>query len=383
MNILIVTEYYTSKTNMTVKAYADALKMLGHKVKILTYFSESSTDDIIYMPVFSFFEYHYFTSLSLYDKFQKLLLIVLGIPLTSVFIKLKIKYIYNSINRDNFIPDLIFQFTGGAYDYEMFKLCKKLSYHFNSKYYIHLFDPIPGLKEWGERDIIIKSTIKLLKPYLQSANMVSSVSDAMTFYFKRIFNLSSSKTKTLYMPINYKPLDLSKEASIFSFLYLGTIYGKRDPSCLFTSFKKLAEDGISFNFVLAGTKLNFKEITQKYPSLEKHLKIIDWTDDPDDLIAKSSALIDINADIEGDVFISSKLMRYLGFNKPILVIANKNSASYDFASKFQGTVLTSNNFDDIYSSLNHVLKTDFSTIDRKYELTKYKAINLVSGHLRD
>ncbi len=94
-------------------------------------------------------------------------------------------------------------------------------------------------------------------------------------------------------------------------------------------------------------------------------------------------MLDLNSNTEGDVFISSKLMKYLGYNKPILVIGHKESASYDFSSKFSGVYFASNTQKDIESAMNHIFESISNELVGKTEVASYSLQNIVENYINN
>ncbi|SHI61633.1 hypothetical protein [Flavobacterium haoranii] len=70
--------------------------------------------------------------------------------------------------KKKFTPDLVLQFSGGAYEEFFFFLSFKMASKFNIPRYIHSYDPLPGSTDWGENEIIRKATIKILKKYFKN-----------------------------------------------------------------------------------------------------------------------------------------------------------------------------------------------------------------------
>ena len=73
---------------------------------------------------------------------------------------------------------------------------------------------------------------------------------------------------------------------------------------------------------------------------------------PEDYIRKSSVLIDIDADIANDVFISSKLIQYLSYDRTILCISPENSPARKLLqNKTKTVIISGHKQDDILSAL--------------------------------
>lgn len=379
MKIILFTEFYKShKNDILVFNYVESLKNQGHKVKVICCATSIISNDVFQLSMHFNLDYKKFILNRWYSFFYKVILILFRRSFTKYLFKDTFSSLNKRIIKEKFKPDLVLQFAGGAYEAFLFDLSEKFSTEYGVPYFIHSFDPIPNTAEWGEKPALRNATIQLLTPFITAANRVSAVSPRMTAYFKNTYGLASENMYTLYMPIEYHKIDQKKTDRI-SFLYLGNIYGMRDPKPMFSAFNQLMDENSKIELVLAGTKLNKEILINEFPNFKGGLKFIDWTDEPDELIKNCSVLIDLNADIPGDVFISSKLMRYLGSDKPILVIGNRESASFDFSSKFSGIHFSINNEKEILKTVNHILFNKKNRTDRESEIKAYEVSKLASS----
>ena len=376
MKILLFTEFYKShKNEILVFNYVNSLKNQGHKVKVICCATEIPSSEVLQLSMYFGLNYKKLISNRWFSYLYKVILILFRRSFTRFLFKDTYFSLNKRIMKEKFKPDLVLQFTGGAYEAFLFDLSKRFSAEYKVPYFLHSFDPIPNIPEWGEKPVLRNAVIELLTPFITSAHRVSAVSPRMTAYFKETYGLAVEKIYTLYMPIEFHKIDQKKTDRI-SFLYLGSIYGKRDPKPLFDAFNEIMNKIPNIELVLAGTKLNKEDLFATYSNFKNGLKFIEWTDQPNELIKNCSVLIDLNADIPGDVFISSKLMRYLGFDKPILVIGNEESASFDFSTMFSGTFFSSNNQKNISQTIDQILDSKFS-FERSIEINEYEVSKLI------
>ncbi|AZB91498.1 hypothetical protein DKE41_018570 [Acinetobacter pittii] len=77
-------------------------------------------------------------------------------------------------------------------------------------------------------------------------------------------------------------------------------------------------------------------------------------------------MIDIDADIENDVFISSKFFNYLMINRKILCITGKNSPVTKFVRdmNISDISIVSHENDDIYININRIILNERNIINR-------------------
>jgi glycosyltransferase involved in cell wall biosynthesis len=114
-----------------------------------------------------------------------------------------------------------------------------------------------------------------------------------------------------------------------TFLYLGSLYGKRDPKLLIDLFLTLIDIIADAKLIFVGSSISLSNYSIPADKLN-NFEVIEWTDEPEKYIEEAEVLLDYNANIEEDVFLSSKLTKYIGFNRKVLVLSGKNSAPQIF-----------------------------------------------------
>lgn len=215
--------------------------------------------------------------------------------------------------------------SSGNIPIRLMRLGQKLSKKFNIPYLLHATDPLPSPKEWGEKEIYRKAVIKAISPFYKKADLISASNPVMLDYQLKSLGLIQKKSFVLYNPLSeWKELD-EKKIVKNSFLYLGSVYGKRDPHVLIKTFLSLLEKVPDARLVFVGSRINLGNF-EIPPKSRSNFVSIDWTEDVEKYIQEAEVLIDYNANIQGDVFLSSKLSKYIGYNRKILVICTKSSA---------------------------------------------------------
>ncbi|WP_133159985.1 hypothetical protein [Cloacibacterium normanense] len=270
--------------------------------------------------------------------------------------------------------------SSGNVSVRLLRIGKKISETYNLPYIIHSTDPIPSPKPWGDKEIFRSALFSAIKPFYKMANLVGSSNTVMLEYQLSYMPTIKGKSFVLYNPVSQWQELEENRIERGTFLYLGSIYGKRDPSFLISQFLILIE---KYNFV----KLKFvgSDIDILKYNIPKHriknFEVISWTDNVEKYIASSEVLLDLNANIEKDVFLSSKLSKYLSYNRKILVMCAKESAPAILINdnpnigvwKFQYNL---DNFIDLSSE---ILNTNFSNwIYRKKLCFDFSAKNQTS-----
>ena len=207
-------------------------------------------------------------------------------------------------------------------------LGKKLKNFFNAKWIAHNSDPWSGNHFNGYEDIINEKNLELEKECFVCADkLIFTSSETVEFYKSRypqfsdkIYVLNHSYDKELY------PKDITsikKDKIILR--YIGGFYGQRTPEPIYKVIDKLVQDkkDLNFTFEIYGFGRSIKNLMKKYDVLDyvhfkgsvSYIKSLELMKTADYLI-----LIDAPSDNKS-IFFPSKLVDYMGANKPIIVIS--------------------------------------------------------------
>jgi hypothetical protein len=149
-------------------------------------------------------------------------------------------------------------------------------------------------------------------------------------------------------------------------------------------FLALLDIVIDARLIFVGSSINLSDYSipeNKY----NNFKVVDWTDIPEKYIEESDILLDYNANIENDVFISSKLTKYIGYNRKILVLSGDNSAPKQFIADQHNLGIWNSGFstDDFVCKALEALQTDFSKWNKRIEFCKSKNASVQIRELID
>jgi glycosyltransferase involved in cell wall biosynthesis len=248
----------------------------------------------------------------------------------------------------NYKPDIIYSrgspisaMTVGA------KLSKKLKIPLIT----HFADPIPATEEWLSNN---KKRLKLLatiKPIIKYTKAISFVTEQM-------YNYQLSLVKDLACKdVFISPNIISAHKSILEnrnpnliFLFLGSFTKERNPNLILNEFMNFCEINPKAEFHIYGNGIHTAHIDSKFKKCDNiffHSEIKDI----DKVINSVDILVDVDTEIENQVFLSGKMMEYLSHNKIILSITTLNSPAYDLLKKLNNTsVLTNHKKENIYNS---------------------------------
>ena len=106
-----------------------------------------------------------------------------------------------------------------------------------------------------------------------------------------------------------------------------------------------------------------KSITTKARSA---IEIHPFTRDLDPFYKNATALIDIDADLENDVFLSSKIVNYLNINRIIISETGLNSPSRHLFKEISSIIHCDHNSDELYEAMikSNLIRSNISYEDR-------------------
>lgn len=238
--------------------------------------------------------------------------------------------------KKEFNPDVVLSFIS-AYGFRVLELGFSISKNNSIPFAIHAVDPLPSTPAWGEHPILRKAIISIIKPYYKHASIISATNEAMLKYQLDVLNIRSKKnTGVIYNPAKTPDKILNDPSEPNSFLYLGTLYAKRNPQLIIDTFNDFLHEVKDSKFYFVGnnrcTNLNIPE------ALKQRVVFVDWTENPEAYIEKTRTLVDIDANIHGDVFMSSKISQYLMYNRTVLCITPQGSPVEVFTKNLNKTV---------------------------------------------
>lgn len=276
-----------------------------------------------------------FTSIR-YTKIDKSLLVITHKDWNSRSWVKKGLYEFKKI-YDIFNPDVVLSFVS-AYDFHVLEIGFIISKYINRPFAIHSFDSIPSPPGWGENNYLRKAIISIIKPYYEHAKFISATNETMLQYQIEILKLSVNKKicAVIYNPAKIPNTSLGPPLETNSFIYLGTLYEKRNPQLIIDIFYDYYKENRPSKFYFIGdnrcTDIKIPE------EIKENVIFHNWTDNPEEFIARINTLVDIDSNIPGDVFMSSKLSQYLMYNRPILCITHHNSPAENFTKSLTQTV---------------------------------------------
>lgn len=113
----------------------------------------------------------------------------------------------------------------------------------------------------------------------------------------------------------------------FVFLFTGSVYGPRRLSYLFGAFRELLRDRPDCEIWFVGTHDIGAQVAGLEPGVRAGVKVFPRTGDLGPYYGAAGALVDIDADLPDDVFLSSKITNYILVDRPIISETGPRSES--------------------------------------------------------
>lgn len=187
----------------------------------------------------------------------------------------------------------------------------------------YFVDAIPSPVEWVGNTLYRRTVESIVRRVSGKISFLGGLSSEMLEYQKTLF--PEQVSSAVFLPpmesAEIRPLPNPENPPLF--LYAGRIYGRRSARHLLEAFSSM--EG-SARLVFAGSDRRIhREIKLYAPRCSDRIEVLPWVSDLEPLIARATALIDLDAELEKDVYLSSKLFTYLAYPRPIVNITGARS----------------------------------------------------------
>jgi len=289
----------------------------------------------------------------------KLCLVLFHFPLNELKWIKKVKRTAIKITNNN-RPDLIMTLVSAS-DYAILVAGSKISSRLKIPLYIHGTDPMPAPPHWGEKPVLRRAIMKTIHKAFKKAKYLSLSNETMLEYQLKMLGLNKTqRTFVIHNPVpdqflTTQPVSQDKDIDIF--LFLGNTYTMRKPDLLIRAFAVYAKANQKAVLKFAGSRNPDLDNYDIPINIRSRIKCETWTKKPQDIIEEASVLVDLDIQAEHDVFISSKLMQYIGTDKVILSITSPSSPSSGFLNPIRDSVVFSRHDpDQIVAAMDRAIK---------------------------
>lgn len=235
---------------------------------------------------------------------------------------------------------------------------------------IYSVDAIPTPLAWQPNEELRNKLYRHLNKYIPRADAFFSANPIMMQYEKDTFAQFQGYSGVLLTPCDDKATvnHVSERHSAITFLYAGCIYGPRSTNALLTGFEKFHKKQPQARLVFVGklydTDFTGFDYLLNSGAIERH----PFTTDLSDFYNKADVLIDLNANIRNDVFLSSKICNYLSYNKPILTISQDGSPVRAMLNGVESVVHSHHDAEEIFTAMEKTAAMTGQPIDDRKEL---------------
>ncbi len=192
---------------------------------------------------------------------------------------------------------------------------------------VYSVDALPIPLTWNN-DVAGSSRIsRFINRYVPHFDAFFSANPIMLQYEKNVFPELKCHTGVMLSPCAGNLVQEYHEGhrDIMTFLYAGHIYGPRRTDLMMAGFKEYLKTHPKSRLVFVGRSED-SDFTGFESLLESgHIVRHGFTSDIETYYREADILLDLNADAENDVYLSSKVCNYLSYDKPIISLSQDGS----------------------------------------------------------
>lgn len=276
--------------------------------------------------------------------------------------------------------DLVFSMASYGH-YSPMMTGKKIALRWNKRHFVYSVDAIPAPVGWLKDDLFYRKTKRLVAKSLADVDGLFSANEKMLAFQLDIvkpkkniisgvvYNPSYGGVKTYGLPADNTNV----------FLYTGGIYGQRKPKYILGAFRKLLQTYPDSRFEFVGTAIPEEAFSDFTKEERDKIVIHGFAKDLQPFYERATALIDIDADLPDDIYLSSKMTNYIMINRPIICETGENSPSMTLFKGIPSIFQCGHNVDALAAAMCKAVeqkgKIDFE--DRKEVIALFNLENIV------
>lgn len=213
---------------------------------------------------------------------------------------------------------------------------------------LHFTDPEPS-EFVIKNKLILKRSLRHYKEVINTVDIVSFGTEEMKHHQELLMDVSLGE-KSFVSPDVSRDSEmkfLPKDTKSFTknIVYLGSFGEYRNPIPLFNAIDSINEKGIEMKLLIYSNRPRSISYTSPNISFQGSVQDIDAP------LKMSDVLVDIDAEIENNPYLSSKVKDYLPVNRPILEISKKGTPIYNLAYNNPSFCFVINDKESIESGL--------------------------------
>ena len=279
-----------------------------------------------------------------------------------------------------FNPDIVLTFASSD-GYSIIDLGNIVSHKFKIPHHIHAVDALPAPECWGENIFLRKIKIHYIKQLCSNVKIYTSTNRQMLDYQLQLIDNPDILSEIIYNPINTNFIHRDKDQQKTQVLYIGNLTSNNKGRSGIEYYKAIVQlNSINnYEFIFLGTCIDIKNKFNEIYPLPENIQFIPWTDNVDEYIKSSSLLIDIDIHADNDVYLSSKLIKYLNSDLPILSITGTNSPASNLLNIKGLGVLPISHHSQLIK--NSIINSESIYVDKKIRtqfIEKFMINNIIS-----
>lgn len=215
-----------------------------------------------------------------------------------------------------------------ASNYSSLILGRKISNYTGLPWLVYSVDALPAPESWNRDKKTRNCRIKQLRDLLKDSDGLFMSNPIMLKYELDVLGSYKGFADVVFTPSLAKVIETEKierQEECITFLYTGEIYAPRNIESVIEGFKTFTEKYNNSKLVFVGHYIPI--LLSGYGDLIQsgRLECFDYTSDLSSFFKRADILLDINADVRDDVFLSSKICNYISYDKPIITISEEGS----------------------------------------------------------
>ena len=252
------------------------------------------------------------------------------------------------------------------------------------KFALYTVDAIPAPGGWTRKRSVFRGKKRIVARNFASADYVAASNAHMLEYQLSVFhNKEGLRSQVLLTPSPDRYYNYPASDEVV-FLYTGSLYGMRNPNHFLKAFKRLLARYPQAQFVLVGMEQKLGKINRILNEEErKHIIKERYVSDLEPYFRRATVLVDIDADLDKDPFLSSKIVTYLKVNRVILSETGRITPSREMFAGLNTVVQCDHNEESLYEGMLRAIEIANSNPDfsEREPLIKEFSIERVSGLL--
>lgn len=251
----------------------------------------------------------------------------------------------------------------------------------------YFVDAIPAPIGWSKDDGYFRAVKKMMARLLPDFNYLFSSNPKMLEYQLGTFNSKKDLvSEVLFNPMYGEFRNYRRRNNLnYMFLYTGGIYGLRNPQFVISAFKLILKEFPESTLEFVGSIISehyFKDFSQEE---RKKVLIHPFTKDLHDFYERATALIDIDADLADDVYLSGKVMNYMLINRIIISETGKTSPARELFSNISSIIQCDHSIEEMAKGMKSAILKQNNQIDfgdRKYIIDKFKLDSVIDTFIK-